>query len=104
MNRKSKRAKALDITPKVKAEVWERDGGRCILCGDPHAAPNMHYIGRAQGGLGIPQNVVTGCAACHMRYDQTTERDALGGEIRAYLMGCYPGWNENDLIYRKGIT
>ena len=41
------RTRRLDITPRVKEEVWERDGGRCILCGTSEAAPNAHYIARS---------------------------------------------------------
>ena len=43
---KSKRTKALSITPKVKKTVYERDGGRCVLCGSPHGLPEAHYIPR----------------------------------------------------------
>lgn len=69
-----RRTKALQISPDVKRRVWERDG-RCILCHRP-GSPDAHYIPRSQGGLGV--------------------------EIRAYLMKCYPDWDEADLVYRKG--
>ena len=65
---KSKRAKACDISKKVKDRVWERDGGRCIICGSPYAMPNSHYIRRSQGGLGIEENIVTMCLCCHNMY------------------------------------
>ena len=61
---KSKRAKACDISKKVKDIVWERDGHRCIICGSYQAMPNSHYIRRSQGGLGIPENIVTMCSRC----------------------------------------
>ena len=93
--------KACSIPPAAKAEVWERDGGRCILCGSPDAAPNAHFIPRSHGGLGTPENVVTLCMACHTAYDNSGARRALQAEIRAYLMERYPGWDETKLIYRK---
>lgn len=96
-----KRTKALDIPPAVKAEVWERDGGCCILCGSPDAAPNAHYIARSHGGLGIPQNIVTLCQRCHDRYDNSPERPPLREEIKEYLMSVYDDWSEADLIYQK---
>lgn len=96
-----KRTRALDISKKVKDTVWERDGQRCILCGDPQAMPNAHYIGRSQGGLGIEQNVVTLCRQCHNDYDNSPLRPLLREEIRDYLRGQYPGWNEANLTYRK---
>lgn len=98
---KSKRTKALEISGAVKRHVYERDHGCCILCGSPDGLPNAHYISRAQGGLGIERNVVTLCPTCHRRYDQTIEREELGQEIGAYLCGCYPSWNEAELIYQK---
>ena len=96
-----KRTKALDIPPAVKAEVWERDGGCCILCGSPDAAPNAHYIARSHGGLGIPRNTVTLCQRCHDRYDNSPERRSLREEIKRHLMSVYDDWSEADLIYQK---
>ena len=97
----NKRTKALAITPEVKKIVWERDEGRCVLCGSPHAAPNAHFISRAHGGLGIEQNIVTLCANCHHRYDQTTERSEIREILSDYLRNIYPLWDESKLIYRK---
>lgn len=96
-----RRTRALAISAKVKAEVWERDFCRCVLCGSPNAAPNAHFISRAQGGLGIPENIVTLCAECHRRYDQTVERSAIRERLRDYLKTWYPVWDETKLIYRK---
>lgn len=96
----NKRTKALQIPPLVKRIVYERDGGRCVLCGAP-GDPVAHYISRAQGGLGIEENVVTLCYGCHRAYDQGPYRAAIRAQLRAYLKGRYPGWDENKLIYRK---
>ena len=98
---KSRRSKACDIPKKVKDRVWERDNGRCVVCGDWRAMPNAHYINRAQGGLGIEQNIVTLCAKCHFSYDHTSERPVMRERIKAYLKECYPDWNEADLYYKK---
>ena len=97
----NKRTKALSISVAVKGHVYERDKGRCILCGSPYGMPDAHYISRAHSGLGTERNIVTLCRECHRRYDQTVEREALGEEIRAYLTGCYPGWDEAALTYKK---
>lgn len=96
-----KRARALAVSAAVKRHVYERDGGRCVLCGSIYGLPNAHYIGRAQGGLGIEKNVVTLCADCHRAYDQTAERAGIRDELRAYLMEHYPDWDETELIYDK---
>lgn len=97
-----KRTKALSISKRVKDVVWERDGGCCVLCGNPRAQPNAHYISRAQGGLGIERNIVTLCPNCHRRYDQTADRAEIRLDLREYLESKYPGWDESQLIYKKG--
>ena len=97
----NKRTKALQIPPRVKRIVYERDGGHCVLCGAP-GDPVAHYISRAQGGLGIEENVVTLCGECHRRYDQTADRAWMRDRIAAYLRGQYPDWEEGNLVYHKG--
>lgn len=95
-----KRTKALQPTARVKAAVFERDGGRCVLCGAP-GDPVAHFIPRSQGGLGVEENILTLCASCHRLYDQTDQRRAIRGELRAYLQSKYPDWDEAKLIYHK---
>lgn len=105
--RKDTRARA--ITIEVKRRVAARDSFDgwpcCVNCGA--AAPeelcwsNAHVISRAQGGLGCEENIVTLCPLCHRRYDQTTERSKIREHLREYLMGKYPGWDEDRLVQRK---
>ena len=97
----SKRTKALAIPKEVKARVWERDGGCCVYCGSPLAAPVAHYIARSHGGLGIEENILTLCDACHRRYDQSVKRKELRAFFRGYLKKMYPGWDEAELIYKR---
>lgn len=96
-----RRTKALAISAKVKARVWERDSGCCIICGSTNAAPEAHYIARSQGGLGIEENIVTLCRPCHDNFDFGANREVFGGVIRGYLQEHYPHWNDDNLIYRK---
>ena len=56
-----KMTKATSIPKSVKEAVYERDGGRCILCGRNNGEPVAHVIRRSQGGKGIEQNIVTLC-------------------------------------------
>ena len=106
---KSRLRKATDITPQVKQEVWLRDEGRCVVCGNMfNVMPNAHYIPRSKGGLGIPENIVTLCTEltenqCHRRFDFGTEeeRETIGQKIREYLQAHYPDWDEDKLVYRK---
>ena len=99
---KTKRAKACDIPKSVKKIVWERDGERCIICGNPEAMPNSHYIRRSRGGLGVEQNIVSMCMCCHSMYDQGIDREAIATYTEKYLRSKYPNWNPDDLIYKKG--
>lgn len=105
-----KDTRARDFTPKAKTAIAQRDSFDgwpcCIFCGAPAPAftawSNAHYISRAQGGLGIPQNGLTLCPLCHKKYDQTTARREMRAFFRDYLESRYEVWNEEDLIYRKG--
>ena len=105
----NKRAKACDISAKVKREVFDRDGGCCVVCGNSYnVMPNAHFLSRSHGGLGIPENIVTLCTGltpnqCHYRYDFGTkdQQTLIKAKIKAYLMNHYPDWDETKLIYRK---
>jgi len=96
-----KQTKACNISPKVKSKVWERDNHQCILCGNPQAMPNAHYIARSHGGLGIEQNITTLCLKCHNAYDNTAERPIIKEQIKSYLKSKYPDWDESKLTYSK---
>lgn len=95
-----KRSKATGITPKTRKDVYERDGA-CIICGSHSMLQTAHYIGRAQGGLGIEENLVILCAKCHTEFDNGHKRREYGEFIRNYLMTRYPGWSEENLKYQK---
>ena len=97
---KSKRSKACDISKAVKNTVWNRDKGRCIICGSTYAMPNSHYIKRSQGGLGIEENITTMCNYCHYQFDGPG-RATLKPLVKEYLKSKYPEWDEQKLIYKK---
>lgn len=105
-----KDTRARDFDRKAKTAISQRDSVDgwpcCVYCGRPAPAElaysNAHYISRAQGGLGIPENGLTLCPECHRKYDQSAARDGMRAFFREYLSGIYPGWNEENLIYRKG--
>lgn len=97
-----RQTRATSIKAAVKQAVWERDGGRCIICGRP-GNPWCHYISRAQGGLGIEQNIVTLCDKCHNDFDQSAKRRRMKEYIKWYLKMIYPDWDEMKLFYKKGM-
>ena len=87
------RTKACDIPQVVKQKVWERDNHRCVICGNPQAMPNAHYISRAQGGLGIAQNIVTLCITLSQNYTtkSTMRKEYKGTQIQGYLKAKLQG-------------
>lgn len=94
-----KRAKACNITQKVKDIVWKRDEHCCIICGTNQAMPNSHYIPRSLGGLGVEENIVTMCIQHHEEYERN--RKKMKPRVARYLKACYPDWDESKLIYHK---
>lgn len=104
--KRHKQTIACDISPKARKAVYERDSadGRpvCIICGGSESLELAHYIPRSQGGIGIPENLVTLCKYHHQQYDQYgIERDGIRFVIEAHLKSYYPGWAVSDLIYDK---
>ena len=97
----SKRSKACDISPSVRREVMERDGGMCIICGTAQGIQIAHYISRARLGLGIPQNLACMCLKCHFEYDNGKLHHEIKNAFKGHLKAKYDGWDETSLTYKK---
>ena len=93
-------SKACDISPKVRQEVIDRDKC-CIICGRYSGLQVAHYISRARGGLGIPQNLGLMCVACHTEYDNGKFHKETEKAFREHLSAHYDNWDKKDLIYKK---
>lgn len=94
-------SKYTQISPQTRERVKGRDGGACVICKRrDRPLECAHYISRAHGGLGIPQNLVMLCIECHDAFDGV-RRDEYKPIIREYLQGWYPDWNEKELEYDK---
>lgn len=99
-----RRTKETNISPKTKDIVWERDGGKCIVCKYYPGMPCCHIVGRAHGGRGVETNLVTLCMEHHSLYDSGTreERDAIDGIVVRYMKSIYgDGWSKEDQVYQK---
>lgn len=97
----SKASKACDISPSVRREVRERDGGRCIICGSTNGIQIAHYISRGRLGLGIPQNLACMCHICHAEMDNGKHHIAYQNAFEKHLRENYSDWDEHDLVYTK---
>lgn len=95
------RTKAVAITPKVRQAVEERDGHKCIFCGSYDARGEAHFLGRAQGGLGVEENLITVCRRCHGEMDNGKHIKLYREKAKAYLQSIYPDWDESKLVYDK---
>ena len=89
------------IAPATKKKVWQRDFGRCVLCGSINAGPHCHFVRRAQGGLGAEENIWTGCQRCHEAFDSEATNGPLHARMRDYFKSLYPQWDESKLKYKK---
>lgn len=103
--KKHKLTKATEIPMKVKKEVWKRDNGCCIFCGQEVSisCANSHVIKRSQLGLGIPQNIVCACHICHDKYDFGVNVLWMQEMAKNYLKTHYLNWSENDVKYKKTL-
>lgn len=104
------RTVALGIPRQVKKRVADRDSVDgypcCIYCGRPAPPGNIlafscaHYIPRAQGGLGVEENILTLCPECHRGFDGP-DRNVMRPILERYLRDHYEGWNVETLTYKK---
>lgn len=113
----SKQARAHEFSSKTRKNIYERDHGQCIFCMmnyAPDPSENylaaqikgvMHYIPRSKGGLGIEQNGAIGCEYHHHRMDNGNkgDREVMLELFKQYLKSHYVGWDEENLIYKKGV-
>jgi hypothetical protein len=72
------------IPPTVRAQVWERDGRRCILCGEP--ASEIDHI---QGNAHTLDNLRCVCHRCNLQrmeagVTKLTDSDEIAGYQKLY--------------------
>lgn len=53
------------IPPEIKAQVWQRDGGRCVECGATHYLEFDHVIPLSRGGATSAANLQILCRSCN---------------------------------------
>lgn len=98
------------INEKSRKTVLERDSwdghACCIFCGSPYRLELAHYVSRARGGKGIPENLVVLCHICHSQLDNGSNVEK-SKEIKRVcedrLKRFYPDWKEKEQIYVKSV-
>lgn len=55
------------ISPDVKKAVWERDGGRCVICGSRRQLEYDHHIPFSKGGSNTERNIRILCKECNRK-------------------------------------
>ena len=55
------------ISPDVKKAVWERDGGRCVICGSKRQLEYDHHIPFSKGGSNTERNIRILCKECNRK-------------------------------------
>jgi len=102
--KKHKQTKATEIPGWVKETVWKRDNHRCIFCHKfvPIECSCCHFIPRSAGGLGIPENIYTGCPDCHIEQDNGLNTKLYDLKVENHLKSIYgANWDKSKLIYKK---
>ena len=106
---KMKRTSGTAISYDVKMKVFQRDRGRCVVCGSLYnVEANAHFIPASEGGLGIEENIVTLCNhqsqnKCHVKFDFGTdeERETIRNIIQEHLLKHYPKWSRDKVELKK---
>lgn len=103
-SKKHRQTKATEIPKWVKEIVWERDKHKCIFCHKqvPVECACCHFIPRSLGGLGIPENIYTGCSNCHTEQDNGLNTKEYDLKAENHLKDIYgANWDKSKLIYKK---
>lgn len=108
----NKRTRATNFKQDTKKRIRMRDGG-CIFCQagrwpveDDYGrwqTDIAHIVNRSQGGLGMEENGVVACRNHHTELDNGNKgwRGEMQQFIEEYMVQQYPGWNRENLVYRK---
>lgn len=63
----SRATKRETIPERVRREVWNRDGGRCVDCGSRERLEYDHIVPLSQGGANTARNIELRCEKCNRR-------------------------------------
>lgn len=80
-----------NVEESVRAEVFERDGFKCVYCGATSNLVMDHFIPYSMGGSSYPLNIVTCCVACNSSKGGRDPRDFILDimGMRAEILSIY---------------
>ena len=71
---------------RVKRQVFERDGWRCVRCGGPGRLEGHHIVALHAGGAAYdPANVETLCRDCHIAHHRPDDMTPGRAEWLAFV-------------------
>ena len=91
------------VPPKLRAEIFERDGNKCVLCGAP--ATEIDHIA---GDANTPDNLRAACRDCNFGMAQerfvpaSSEKAAVAHGIRDRIFAPVPIYPRDDPV--GGVT
>lgn len=83
-----------EVWQSLRAEVWERDGGRCVHCLTP-VLLNVCHIDHIQSGKlanNMKSNLRTLCRCCHVLRVDARHRGMVASALRDGIIP--PNWRE----------
>lgn len=63
----------LDWSDRLRKRIRERDGNRCVLCGDESNRISIHHIDYVKANC-LPSNLISLCGSCHTKTNFNRER------------------------------
>ena len=85
------------VPPALRAQIFERDGGRCVLCGAP--ATQIDHIA---GDANTPENLRAACGACNLGMAQAhlvpapPKKAAVADHLLERIFGPAPLFPRDD--------
>lgn len=102
-------AASFQISPTKRAEIYLRDGGKCVYCGSKGPLTVDHIVPRSKGGGSEFSNLLTCCTSCNVRKcDSSFEDFVLTCEspdrLLEYVDSLSAGVGKSSLLPFNTIT
>ncbi|WP_327933260.1 HNH endonuclease [Brevibacillus centrosporus] len=98
--RTPKRKERGRVKPATYRRVFDRDGGKCVLCGTTRGLEAHHVRYRSRGGTGEEHNLAMVCgpathsATCHAKAHSSKQ---VRAQLEEYMRVLYPSkWGTHD--------